>query len=201
MNLQFLAILFLLILISILLISILLLILYFIFKKKIGTKIEKETFDQKRHHEGECEKKELSINPSSSLTTCHTHPNDPAVGICAICKKSLCEKCVREEDKIIFCPEHFQTYLSTDWVEVAFVTTTPDLPEKGLFIYQFQEKNWQESQTPTFIVTHYKINVESDHIESHIKLMAKKTDSESLLKVLTSSHELKANNPSLSSVK
>lgn len=114
------------------------------------------------------------------LENCDQHPDERAVAICSVCKTALCETCVRQDDNINFCGTHFRTYISNEWVELTSVTTTANEPEKGIHVYHFQEELWNKEKLPTFIVTHYKIDVTDDQIESHVKLMVRKDDEEEL---------------------
>lgn len=111
---------------------------------------------------------------------CQNHPQDHAVGVCAICSESFCEECIKEHDGLTFCQTHFREYLENEWVELEEVMTTPDTPETALHIYDFKKDIWKEETTSSIVSTHYKINIENDFIESYVKLLVKKDDSEEL---------------------
>jgi hypothetical protein len=107
---------------------------------------------------------------------CENHPDQPSVAGCLICEDVFCEKCVIEHDGMHFCKEHFKIFANNKWKQITDVKTTPDTPEDGLFIYRFKRKIWREDKTPSFVLTHYKINLESDIIESFIQLNVRDVD-------------------------
>ncbi len=101
---------------------------------------------------------------------CENHPEAPSTGTCLICEDVFCEKCIIEHESLYFCKEHFKTFVSNKWKQITDVKTTPSTPEEGLFIYHFKKQIWVERQQPSFVLTHYKINIEHDFIESYIQL-------------------------------
>jgi hypothetical protein len=172
---QFWTILFFLILISGLLIAVLCLGFYIVFKNKNNTPSE-----SKDTNEDKIGPKTPTVVDAQPVENCHRHDKIQAQAFCSICKLALCEDCVRDDENIYFCQDHFQLYLQSDWVELETVTTTPNNPEEGMYLYEFKEKIWKENKTPTFVTTHYKIDVENDHIESEVKLMARKEEQPNL---------------------
>lgn len=115
---------------------------------------------------------------------CELHTQEKAVTICAVCSKSLCEECASEGEGLYFCADHFQLYLEHDWATITNMKTSPDNPKDGLIIYQFKDDLWSKQQIPSFIVTHYRINIESDFIESYVQLHVRKEDEEVLVQKL-----------------
>jgi len=111
---------------------------------------------------------------------CSKHPDRPTVGSCLLCEDVFCEDCLVEHEGMYFCKEHFKVYAAHKWTQITDVKTTPDEPEKGLFVYDFKRKIWKDKQTPTFVLTHYKINVEGDFIESYIQLNVREEDADQL---------------------
>ena len=111
---------------------------------------------------------------------CHNHPEEQSMGSCLICEEVFCENCLVEHDGLYFCKEHFRVYAGNKWKQITDVKTTPDTPMDGLYIYHFKRKVWKEQNIPSFILTHYKINIESDFIESFIQLNVLEKDAERL---------------------
>lgn len=131
----------------------------------------------------------ISSNKETTLVDvvqgqCDLHPDVKAVSTCSICNKLLCEQCSREYETLHFCGEHFELFLNNKWVELETIQTTPDEATKSMYLYDFKEKKWQEQHCPSYIMTHYKINVDTDTIESHIKLYVRDTDYDVLKKDL-----------------
>lgn len=91
-------------------------------------------------------------------------------GICGICEKEMAEEDHFEIDNIHFCKEHYNTYIKNEWQEISNQRTTADTPEAGIYIYNFQKSLWQNEKIPSFIVCEYKIDVNTDQIETYVKL-------------------------------
>ena len=128
--------------------------------------------------------KKLSEESVVEKFYCHNHPEDQSIGSCLVCEEVFCENCLIEHDGLYFCKEHFRIYASNKWRQITDVKTTPDTPEDGLYIYHFKRKVWRERSTPTFVLTHYKINIENDFIESFIQLNVLEKDAERIEKEL-----------------
>ncbi len=92
------------------------------------------------------------------------------VGICSICEKELNEETHFEIDSIHLCKDHYNTYIKNNWVEICNQRTTADTPEAGVYIYNFQKKLWKNEQVPSFILCEYKIDIETDNIETYVRL-------------------------------
>jgi hypothetical protein len=101
---------------------------------------------------------------------CLNHPEIPSIASCLICEDVFCEKCVIEHEGMYFCKEHFRTYTDHKWVQITDEKTTPDNPETGQYIWDFKRIIWKQKNTPSFVLTHYKINIEADYIESFVQL-------------------------------
>ncbi|MCO4792938.1 MAG: hypothetical protein KC493_04455 [Bacteriovoracaceae bacterium] len=171
-----------LILLTVILTALLLIVVYFVFFK------EKDNPPALENNESEEVPTVKHIRPPAfdapTLTTCEEHEDTRAVNVCAICSTQLCELCVREDENIVFCPSHFKTYVDHNWVEISNVKTTPSTPEASAHVFEFKKHLWKSDGTPTYIVTHYKIDVESDQIESYVKLMVREEEKEELEKGL-----------------
>ncbi len=117
--------------------------------------------------------------------SCHNHQDQPTVGGCLICEDVFCENCLIEHEGMTFCKDHFKTYINNKWKQVTDLKTSAQTPENGLFIYDFKRKAWNNKNIPSFILTHYKINVEEDLIESHIQLHVRIDDEYFFIKGLS----------------
>lgn len=114
--------------------------------------------------------KKLSEEYVSEKFFCENHPDVASVGSCLICEDVFCEQCLIEHENMYFCKEHFKTFANNKWKQITDVKTTPSSPEDGLFVYHFKRHLWRDKRTPSFVLTHYKINIEEDFIESFIQL-------------------------------
>lgn len=107
---------------------------------------------------------------------CKLHPGVKATGTCAVCEEMFCEDCMMELDSLTLCPEHFRLVNENEWNVIESVKTDSNDPEASMYIYSFKKKFWKENMIPMYIVTHYQINVESDHIVSQVDLFAKRDE-------------------------
>lgn len=114
--------------------------------------------------------KKLSEEVVTEKFYCENHPDIASVGACLICEDVFCEQCLIEHDSLYFCKEHFKTFANNKWKQITDVRTTPNTPEDGLYIYHFKRHIWKDQKIPSFVLTHYKINIEEDFIESFIQL-------------------------------
>ncbi len=149
-------------------------------------------FKNKTHENAESDKK-FKIKNNDDLPkegTCFVHPLENAKTICAICSNLLCQNCNRDYDHLHFCPTHFETFIAYNWKPVTTVIAHPNRPLDGLALHHFKDNLWQSHKTPSYIVTHYKIDVESDQIESYIQLYVREEEYEMINSKLIQ-HELK----------
>lgn len=112
--------------------------------------------------------------------SCHHHPEVSSTGSCLICEDVFCDNCLVEHENLYFCKEHFKVFANHKWKQITDVKTTPDTPTDGLFVYNFKRHLWTSENTPSFILTHYKINLEQDYIESFVQLNVRDEDAERL---------------------
>ncbi len=134
---------------------------------------------QKSLHQPPLTKPIESAPPIPSITekySCHNHPDQPTVGACLICEDVFCEKCIVEHEGMFFCKEHFKIYANYKWKQITDFKTSPHAPEEGMFIFNYKRKLWDKKGIPSFVITHYKINVEDDLIESYVQLHVREED-------------------------
>lgn len=128
--------------------------------------------------------KKLSEEKVVEKYYCDNHKDIPSVGACLICEDVFCEQCLIEHDGLYFCKEHFRVFANNKWKQITDVKTTPETPEDGLYIYNFKRHLWNDRQIPSFVLTHYKINIEEDFIESFIQLNVSVDAAEGLMEDL-----------------
>lgn len=126
------------------------------------------------------EHKKRSVFPDENITYCVNHAQDNARGLCNICQEAFCEECLKEHDGLTFCGPHFRLYLGHEWVELETIMTTPETPESAFPIYDFKRELWEKEGLPAIVATHYKINIETDTIESFVKLLVRSNEEEPL---------------------
>jgi hypothetical protein len=136
------------------------------------------------------ELRKKAATPNSELEEsnfCKIHPKEHSMGSCLMCEGDFCEDCLIEHDSLYFCKEHFKIFANNQWEKISDVLTTAETPEASFPIYKFKRNLWENEGRPSFVVTHYKINVSSDHIESYVQLHVKKDDALELKKSLDES--------------
>jgi hypothetical protein len=125
-------------------------------------------------------KKIILEEPVVEKYYCTHHKDAPSVGSCLICEEVFCSDCLVDHESMHFCKEHFRTYAAHKWKQITDTRTTPNTPEDGLYISSFKRDLWQNKNIPTFVMTHYKINLENDYIESFIQLNVREEDAQKL---------------------
>ena len=103
---------------------------------------------------------------------CPLHPDEPGEVSCAICDQLFCKSCVRPFKTLHLCKEHLPLLMNLDWKEVLTLKTSTSDPEQGVRLYDVKKELFHNDNIPTYIETHYKINVDQDHIETYLVLHA-----------------------------
>jgi hypothetical protein len=156
-----------------LLLGIMVLILFKIVTKEKHADAQSETTPVVR-------KKGYLETPVVEKNYCLHHTTAPSCGSCLICEEVFCKDCLVDHDGLHFCKEHFRIFASSKWKQITDEKTTPDTPTESLYIYNFKHDLWSLKNVPTFIMTHYKINIENDYIESFVQLNVRAEDAEHL---------------------
>jgi len=71
-----------------------------------------------------------------------------------------------------------------DWDEVLTIKTSTQDPEQGVHLYDVKKQLFEKDDLPTYVETHYKINVDHDYIETYLVLYGMKEKIEDLKKRL-----------------
>ena len=112
----------------------------------------------------------------SKVTTenifCPYHPEEPGEVQCGICARYFCARCVRPMKSIYFCKEHMALFLRSQWQEVLTLKTNSDDPEAGVRLYERKKEIFENNKIPSYVETHYKIDVEGDFIETYLVVYA-----------------------------
>lgn len=104
---------------------------------------------------------------------CPNHPSEPGEVNCGICDRLFCRVCIKPYKNLHFCREHMPLIMNNEWVEVLTVKTSTQDPEEGVRLYDEKKRIYQDLDIPTFIETHYKINVDQDFIETYLVVFSK----------------------------
>jgi hypothetical protein len=120
------------------------------------------------------------IKPKRAQLFCPNHTEEPGEASCAICDNLFCKACIRPFKSLHFCKEHLPLIMRHEWDEVLTIKTSTHDPEEGVRLYDVKKRILEEQNIPTFIETHYKINVDHDYIETYLVLYATKESVESV---------------------
>jgi hypothetical protein len=120
------------------------------------------------------EAKKLQKNITKQSVFCPNHPEEVGETTCAICGKFFCKACLRPFKTMHFCKEHLGLVMKSEWDEVVTIKSHTDDPEAGVKLIETKQKWWDQDQLPTYIETHYKINIDNDYIETYLVLFATK---------------------------
>lgn len=127
--------------------------------------------------------KELEkIKPRKADLFCPNHTDEPGEVVCAICDKLYCKACIKPFKTMHFCKEHLPLIMRFDWDEVLTIKTSTTDPEKGVRLYDIKKQVFEQKNIPTYVETHYKINVDQDYIETYLVLYAIKENVEAVRK-------------------
>lgn len=111
---------------------------------------------------------------------CPNHPEDPGEVTCGICDKLYCQKCIKPFKSLHFCREHLPLVMNNEWHEIMTVKTSTQDPEHGVRIYDVKKEIFEKEELPSYVETHYKINVDKDHIETYLVVFALKDQLEKM---------------------
>lgn len=114
------------------------------------------------------------IKPRRADLFCPNHTEEPGETMCAICDKLYCKACIKPFKSLHFCKEHLPMIMRYDWDEVVTIKTSTHDPEQGVRLYDVKKEIFEKEDIPTYVETHYKINVDQDYIETYLVLYAQK---------------------------
>ena len=120
------------------------------------------------------------LKPKRADLFCPNHVEEPGEASCAICDRLFCRACIKPFKALHFCKEHLPLIMTQDWDEVLTLKTSTEDPERGVKLFEVKREIFQKDAIPTFIETHYKINVDQDMIETYLVLFAEKSKLETL---------------------
>ncbi len=107
---------------------------------------------------------------------CIDHPELYAKGVCSICNEPYCELCITKEMNVKVARKHLDLILDSKWEMVHMLQNEETGPDKLNELFRIKKSLWRESQTP--IITHrqFKINIETDQIETYTFVQVREQD-------------------------
>jgi hypothetical protein len=116
------------------------------------------------------------IRHKKSDLFCPNHPEEAGEVMCAVCDHLYCKACIKAFKTLHFCKEHITLLMNKEWEEVITIKTSPNDPERGVKLFELKKEIFQSEDIPTYIETHYKINVDHDDIETYLVLYSLKEE-------------------------
>ncbi len=129
-------------------------------------------------------KEAKSFKPKRSELFCPNHSDEPGEVTCSICDRMYCKACIKPFKTMHFCKEHLPLIMKHEWDEILTIKTSTTDPEQGVRLYDIKKNIFEKEQIPTYIETHYKINVDHDFIETYLVLFGIKENVDELKKKL-----------------
>jgi hypothetical protein len=164
---------------------VLILMIFFLYNYILKNKSTKNNLDQlPLHPEIETRIKEIKKIKNSESILCPNHNEVVGEASCAICDQLFCKSCIKPFKNLHFCKEHLPLIIKNDWEEVLKIKTSTQFPEEGVKLYDLKKKIFLERNIPSYIETHYKIDVEDDHIETYLVLFSIKEQAQELKMII-----------------
>jgi len=152
----------------VLILGVLVFLIYKMFKNQLTPKDGLEYHPEVLKRMKEAKK----IKPKRTDLFCPNHQDEPGEVTCGICDKLFCKSCAKAYKNLHFCSEHLPLITNNEWNEVVTIKTSTQDPEEGVRLYGLKKKMFEEDEIPSYIETHYKINVDHDFIETYLVLFA-----------------------------
>lgn len=165
----------------VIILGLLVILLYKIFDKKSGLLGPIKDEVQNFHPEIVNRMKEAKvIKKDRRGVFCLNHPQEPGEVMCSICDTLFCSSCIKPFKTLYFCKEHLPLIMQNDWEEALTLKTSTEDPEEGVRLYDLKKEIFINDKIPSYVETHYKINVDHDFIETYLVLFGMKQDIEAL---------------------
>ncbi|WP_408098427.1 hypothetical protein ACJVC5_05820 [Peredibacter sp. HCB2-198] len=144
-------------------------LIYRLFKQKLPAQNQDTPAEPHYHPDIMKRMKDMErLRPKRSDLFCPNHPDEPGETTCAICDRLFCKACIRPFKTLHFCKEHLPLIMKNEWEEVFTLKTSTHDPEDGVRLYDAKKRLFEEKNIPTYVETHYKINVDQDFIETYL---------------------------------
>lgn len=125
------------------------------------------------------------VKAKKAELACPNHPSEPGETICAICDLHYCHACVKPFKSMYLCKEHMPLVMGNEWGEVLTIKSSASDPEKGVRLYDMKKELYRDDDLPSYIETHYKLNVDHDSIETYLVMFARVDDLASVKRKVT----------------
>lgn len=124
--------------------------------------------------------KSKRIKESIEGQSCVDHPENPAKGKCSISGEAYCELCITKEKDVRIARKFLHLFLDNEWENIYFVEDMLVGEDKIKQLMQIKMDIWNNEGTPIITQKQFKINIETDEIETFTVVMTRPEDSESV---------------------
>jgi hypothetical protein len=124
--------------------------------------------------------KSLKKTEEAQLTKhkCVDHADREAKGKCLISGDYFYEECLTIYKDMKFGKKYIELFLSSEWVEVVTIPNDDHQADVTERIQKMKMEFWKEKKLPLIVQGHYKINIQTDQIESFTVVMSRIKDKE-----------------------
>jgi hypothetical protein len=109
---------------------------------------------------------------------CVDHPDREVKGKCLISGDYFCEECITVYKDMKFGKKYIELFLASEWVEVVTIPNDDHQADVTERINKMKMEFWKEKKLPLIVQGHYKINIQTDQIESFTVIMSRVKDKE-----------------------
>lgn len=116
---------------------------------------------------------------------CTNHPDQMSLGTCTISGDSFCEHCLTTVNDVKMAKQYVEFYLNHEWIEIISIQNKENEQEIQKRINEVKKKMWEESKRPLLVQGQYKINTNTDQIESFTVILSRLEDKDFFQKELS----------------
>ena len=122
------------------------------------------------------------VNEAQKLTKslvgqfCIDHPENSAKGNCSISNEYYCELCITKEKDVRIARKYLNMFLDTEWKDTFFFNNSEIGTEKLNELFRVKVELWKDKSIPVITQQQFKINIETDDIETYTVVMTREED-------------------------
>lgn len=107
---------------------------------------------------------------------CVDHLENEAKGICSISGEQYCELCITKENDVRIARKFLNLFLDTTWNDTFFFNNKDIGKEKINELMRVKNELWHSKSIPVIAQKQFKINIETDDIETYTVVMTREQD-------------------------
>lgn len=111
---------------------------------------------------------------------CVDHSTEVSIGNCAISGNAYCKHCLKTFQNIKVGKKYLNMFLASDWLDFLVIPKRDIYDDVDPRLLDLKRELWENEKMPIIVQNHYKINIDSDQIESYTVFKSRKEDVDSL---------------------